>query len=50
LVNGIGVLIHHAGEAAWFCPTAFIFGERAGIMVNRPFAHPYFSLPPQFLA
>jgi hypothetical protein len=50
LVNGIGVLIHRASEPARFCPTAFIFGERKGIMVNRPFAHPYFSLPPQFPA
>jgi hypothetical protein len=50
LVNGIGVLIHRAGEARRFSPTAFIFGERADIMVNRPFAHPYFSLAPQFRA
>jgi hypothetical protein len=50
LVNGIGVLIHHADHATRFCPTAFIFGERASDMVNRCFAHPYFSPLPQFLA
>jgi hypothetical protein len=50
LVNGIGVLNHRAGEATWFCPVAFIFGECASIMVNRFSAHPYFSLPPQFPA
>src|SRR5262245_16291458 len=38
LVNGIGVLIHHDGRAGWFCPVAFIFGERTGLMVNRWFA------------
>ena len=40
LVNGIGVLIHHVGAGVRFCPTAFIFGERAGLMVNRFFSRP----------
>jgi hypothetical protein len=40
LVNGIGVSIHHVGDAARFCPVAFIFGECASRMVNRSFARP----------
>src|SRR4029079_3925750 len=38
LVNGIGVSIHHAGVTPRFCRVAFIFSERARLMVNRWFA------------
>jgi hypothetical protein len=33
-----------------FWPTAFIFGERAGLMVNRSFSRPYYSAAPLFPA
>ncbi|WP_162240495.1 hypothetical protein [Bradyrhizobium viridifuturi] len=35
LVNGSAVSIHHVGNAARFCPVAFILRERRGNMVNR---------------
>jgi hypothetical protein len=35
LVNKNGFSIHHVANSAWFCPVAFIFGERRGRMVNR---------------
>jgi chemotaxis protein CheZ len=35
LVNRNGFSIHHIANCAWFCPVAFIFGERRARMVNR---------------
>lgn len=38
LVNGTGVSIYHDDKRALLLAVAFIFDERAGAMVNRPFA------------
>jgi hypothetical protein len=35
LVNKTGVSIHHVVKPALFFPVAFIFDERAALMVNR---------------